>query len=110
MDEAHEMRLIAERKLLWAQPQEIPQLNKKLRDADALFKAGLFIVGETNLQNKEENKMPYKHWLLESSEEEGMLKQEQEDHEEQARQKLARLLEGRYEEEWKERRYTERKI
>ena len=54
--------------------------------------------------------MPYKHWLLESSEEEGMLKQEQEDYEEQARQKLARLLEGRYEEEWKERRYAERKI
>ena len=58
--------------------------------------------------------MPYKHWLLESSEEERMLKQEQDDHEEQARQKLARLLEAQYEEEcdlreWKQRRQAKGK-
>ena len=43
--------------------------------------------------------MPYKDWLLEAAEEDGMMKQEQEDHEEQARQKLARLLEAQYEKE-----------
>ena len=54
--------------------------------------------------------MALKDWLLEAAEEEGMLKQEQEDHEEQARQKLACLLEAQYEEEWKERRHAEGKI
>ena len=54
--------------------------------------------------------MPYKDWLLEAAEEDGMMKQEQEDHEEQARQKLARLLEAQYEKEWKERRYAEGKV
>jgi hypothetical protein len=54
--------------------------------------------------------MPLKDWLLESSEEEGMMKEEHANQEEQARQKYVRLLEARYEEEWKELRYMEGKV